>query len=1047
MQIKGSCEIHVVDSRTKKVKQVIKQNNLILNHTLLSVLGWDARGMNSYNGANISISTSTTPPTPNSSSLANIVATGYVPSGVSNTHGKAGFSWYPNTSPPYAQIQNRIDFTGTARTFNSVGLTNVGSGNNQNTTGTAFAYLVLDTPCTQGAYDYLDIFYRIQFFSLGQGFVPQAILDFATGFMPVDGRFHFFIGHLYASLCKMPANNHPYINPYYGEGTGSYSGYTGSGITGFGWSSGTRVDSHFKFKMALNYDLNTNNGLIFNMMLQGTREDGFGPYSMTSFQPPASPFQNLFSHSADATVPFFDSLKLASGNGKIYTSGTWLNKWPEFYKFTIIAGGATGIATYKWSVRRHLGFNGNTYSDRIINVPFRNWNAVPAVGVHGWRDENNDVLRYSATQVVQYDDTGVTLLDLLDGSYKNWDSTTIPALPVTQARQCATDGSKIYVGCRNTGLWVIDVAANTVSNLFSVGCYGVDVGRGNVVYTLIAGGLYRSSDWSTPLNFTYAGITDGNWNRVYFLKADPEHVEDRLAIVMQPATASNRRVVWYRANASIIPAGVFQFNGFGDAEGVCYWIGTNYGTEVWQNPHTAGRVTVVMSSIGAGTHANMVNRQGGQNNHTQNIANSWIAIDLGSGNTLTPSYYSLQQRGVDGNYAIRNWKFQGTNNAASNSISDLNAATWTDLDVRVNDISMGVNVDAWAGYTANATQGYRWLRILQTGLNSSNDNHLILGEFEFYGTFDSTTPSRIPPSRTITTFVGAESSNIKPWSASLDVSDTGGFWASGAGRLSYASTATASLGVTLASQQLTHSVYGSDRYYKISFYKNWLVGQSQVVDIAGAVQNTYSSFADKAFILHMDGGIVLTNREMRSLFTDNGNLVWENYGWNGTAWELNHAGAKTTHATDQPLANGINIRFQDGDTSPHFVANDFYTQGVCYGLLKSNADTVFFSSAWYSKPCRFGYPVQSGLTVPAASPYTVTLSAASELNFVRLETDSPELIQLTLNGQPVVTTYIGGTTPPAPMEIRVDASGNGIVEFNSADSGKTIGGTYAWIGN
>lgn len=119
----------------------------------------------------------------------------------------------------------------------------------------------------------------------------------------------------------------------------------------------------------------------------------------------------------------------------------------------------------------------------------------------------------------------------------------------------------------------------------------------------------------------------------------------------------------------------------------------------------------------------------------------------------------------------------------------------------------------------------------------------------------------------------------------------------------------------------------------------------------------------------------------------------------------------------------------------------------CYGLLKDNATQTQFESAWYSKPVIFNQGVQAGATVTTTPLYQITLSAASDPDFLRVETDSPELIKLTLDGQPVVTVYVGGNIPPGAMEVRVDASGKGVIEFNTQDAGKAVSGVYAWIKN
>lgn len=998
IEVKGKVEIRVVDSRSGVVKQIIKQNNIVPNATYSSLLHWNnAQPVvpgNVFGNQRISISTQTTEPSINNATVNNIIATGYIPSGVTSP------TFNDTAQPVFGQIQNRIDYTGTSRSFTTVALTSLSSATQSNLSANAAAYLKLDTVCVQGEYDFLDIFYRVQFLNTDSvGFYhPRTLLDFgymcfgffsySYGGSPVPYSAAFDMGSVWTTLCQMPATSHPYLALYYGEDVGlnRSTNYPSNP----NWSAKI-INSHYKVKPSKSFGLTDAVGVIFNMMLQGKTRNDTGVYTFSPFQFGSNPFQNLFGHSSTATVPFFDSLKLPSGNGKVILGGNWTSLIPELYKITITTSGATGIATYKWSVRKHLGFNGNTYTDLAVRCPYRNPTMPAAIGMHGWRDENNDVLRYSNTQIIQYDDTGVTLLDLFNGRFSNFDSITTPALTATQIRQCATDGNKIYVGCRATGLWVIDVATNTITHPFTNPCYGVDVGRNGIAFAMMGGGLYRSSDWSTPLSFTIAGITDNNWNKVYFLKVDPEHQDDRLAIVMQPSTTSNRRVVWW-------------------------------------------------------------------------------------------------------------------------------------------SVSTGV---ALAGY---------------------------------------------------------EGSSLKPWASALDVSDTGSFWVAGnVGKLNYGVSTVNTLGVNLATTSLNHSIWGSDQYFKVAFYKNFLIGIDRIVNSNGTVVNSYTSFGSKTFILHLDGGIVLTNREMRQLFTDN-QYCWDNYGWNGTNWVLNETGSKSTHTSEQSLANGINVKFQDGSNAPHFTATDYYTQSLNYGLLKDNATTIYYESAWYSKLVKFNYPVQTDLTVPMSSTnppptatrywrlrnltsslanggnwgyreiifrneagadittggvpnssfnsqsvntifdkstasawggesyglnwvqytfanpvvvysisingfilntgygmptdyileyslnggatwliayefktsitsdntyytiphqyntaYEVYLDAIHDPSFVTVEADSPELTKLTLNGQPLTTTYCESGILPGPNECVVFGSGR--VKFNAADKGKVVSGTYAWVKN
>lgn len=163
----------------------------------------------------------------------------------------------------------------------------------------------------------------------------------------------------------------------------------------------------------------------------------------------------------------------------------------------------------------------------------------------------------------------------------------------------------------------------------------------------------------------------------------------------------------------------------GDANGVCYWLGTNYGQQPWTNPHEAGRLTVSMSSFyssGYNHPHTLVSRSVEDKSATSNIPNSWMALDLGSNNKLICNYYSLQGDG-SGSEHPRNWKLQGSN--------DQN--TWSDLDTQTNNSA--ISGSSWfSGSVSTTDEAYRYFRILQTGTNDIGNYVLSFTEWEFYGT-------------------------------------------------------------------------------------------------------------------------------------------------------------------------------------------------------------------------------------------------------------------------------------------------------------------------
>lgn len=161
----------------------------------------------------------------------------------------------------------------------------------------------------------------------------------------------------------------------------------------------------------------------------------------------------------------------------------------------------------------------------------------------------------------------------------------------------------------------------------------------------------------------------------------------------------------------------------GDTSGVCYWIGTNYGAEAWTNPHTAARLICSISSSFDGTDspANLVDRQPNERPATRDIVGSSMTIDL-LASKLKCNYYSLRGRDFSSHH-LRSWKVS-TGNDLSNLVQ---------IDAQSNNLS--INQNTWFSKAVVSQDFFRYIKIEQTGVNSSGANLMSLGEWEFYGEF------------------------------------------------------------------------------------------------------------------------------------------------------------------------------------------------------------------------------------------------------------------------------------------------------------------------
>jgi len=168
----------------------------------------------------------------------------------------------------------------------------------------------------------------------------------------------------------------------------------------------------------------------------------------------------------------------------------------------------------------------------------------------------------------------------------------------------------------------------------------------------------------------------------------------------------------------------FHFQSTFDQNGLLYWIGTNEGTSnQFTNPATTGKITVTRSSEGYGKAEDAAGRQC-VHCCTNNIPNSWYSFDLGENNSIIPNYYSLRHDNYP-SYVLRSWNLEGSNDNMN----------WQILKEHRGDDSLQEIAGSSASWPLpNLKVPYRYLRVLQTGPNSSNSYHLILSGFEVYGT-------------------------------------------------------------------------------------------------------------------------------------------------------------------------------------------------------------------------------------------------------------------------------------------------------------------------
>ncbi len=101
---------------------------------------------------------------------------------------------------------------------------------------------------------------------------------------------------------------------------------------------------------------------------------------------------------------------------------------------------------------------------------------------------------------------------------------------------------------------------------------------------------------------------------------------------------------------------------------------------------------------------------------------SWYMFDIGP-YSIQPTCYSLRHGALLSNVCARNWTLQGSNDALH----------WDNLKQHKDDSTLNDSFATGAWEIPNINKSYRYLRILQTGVNADGRHTFRVGGFEVYG--------------------------------------------------------------------------------------------------------------------------------------------------------------------------------------------------------------------------------------------------------------------------------------------------------------------------
>lgn len=889
----------------------------------------------------------------------------------SNTVADPLYVEYQQTFSPPASV---------TRNINSIGITEATGG-----AGTYLvdAYTSLASTCTQTTTEILNVFYRVQFLQgLDSRFWPSRVRQFAvrhTQFgssviagYPASG---FTTGT--ASLIILPLIP-PSATPTVLDEDGPVVHFSGANSRfGVGdraayprFDIGTIGTDPENFARTFNYNrgLTQSIGTIFSgVYIGGGADFVFSTRRPSYFYNKLLPegetkLQNIFSHSSTTVAPFFDASDPPGTTASISVDASgWTNPdYPQNWRIDITTGGAVGVAEYRLKVRRTFGYVNNTYEPRVPFYPHIVGNDADPEASNWWDNREVQVTDtrsglpwkvYDKRRVFAIDADALVAFDILTLERTIFDSVSFPAFTPTDIGQIEIDelSDTVWVGCRSTGIYSIqdpfgtptvtfhDVTGASGGLALTNQCYGIDVGADITgqrrVWAIVEGGLVESNDGGTTWaaydstttgtkTFTNTNI-ETNWASVFFLKADPNPVNDELGIMYEVAT-NDMRIVW--------------------------WDDVSDAQDLFSG-NVTGLGSLTVSALNARRFHNMFD--------VSNNDSVW-AISSGSTlNTTTNARAKIYTFG-QGDAGITSIE---TPTGVQTNISDLDGTTCRNVFfTRDNTFSDAVLIPSGSG---NAF-------ICYVGRTNGSFSEVanVVGEQNF-GTLSSLS-----------------------------------FW---------------------------DTEWCLNRCMKAYMGGGVFVGASPVSSGQSPDRIGYGRAAMIALGLSNDpnGG------------TDADYTVWDTYGWDGSNWVLGNTNSRLTHATSEPLIDGVNISFDDDGATQTYFAGEYFTFGLVDGVWSDGGTEWSHESRIYMKPGRDKVTDFTPGTVPGAAALSTRPVRITPLS-VPGGTDGPgivgsweletNVVELINNGSTIrkntsIATISGG-------RITVVSSGDTYVRFKcERDSG------------
>jgi len=146
----------------------------------------------------------------------------------------------------------------------------------------------------------------------------------------------------------------------------------------------------------------------------------------------------------------------------------------------------------------------------------------------------------------------------------------------------------------------------------------------------------------------------------------------------------------------------------------------------------------------------------------------------------------------------------------------------------------------------------------------------------------------------------------------------------------------------------------------------------------------------------------------------------QEYGWNGSAWELDNPGSRTAHATDEIIEDGITVRFENGLSEPSFSTGDFYNVVAADAMWKDNGTSFTMTKNLYYIPSEVSSDISNaviGSRSDAQATGVVGIDAVRSSPGITQDVDNTFIVDV--ENSPA-TMLIGDIKLAGDFEVRFD---------------------------